>query len=451
MRYIRLSDNESNNLLTNIFMRKQLFVLALMASLTASAETYVEQARPWSNFCDSAMKILELPYYYCSCKEFSNAFTFPLETEITDTVWYTASLNDLKRGVSAYWFSNTSVTMEIYAFCSSIGPTFSFTVGPNQMKDMDSQKINAKLAELNEQQKAMAETLTPHMRVYPHNGGTGKVYCYPYDQGPESTCEDPLPLRPGMTYICEKEENVYRMEWSSIASTGKAFVLWKQVKNRPCEVWLTLDSCTGEEVGRAALSDSLHVYQPDSATLVSARNAKRSLWLHVKHDKGYVGRVYCYNNPKYTEEVKAPLDSKTCAGKTLSANFRTYSTDTAFVDTLWVTRDTLTTQEIAFAFTQPKMEYDTLYLSQVDLARGYRYPSSSVVFYACTDSVVWIKKQGACDRVIQVTVLPKIGEEVEYVGSADKRSCKYIQNGKLFILVDDRKYNVLGQQIKTNK
>ena len=232
-------------------MKKLLIILALVAAMKAEAQMQMPQARPWSSFCDSTMKILKLPRHYCMCKEFSDTFAFPLETVITDTVWYTATLNDLRQGFCAYWFSNTSVTMEVFAFCASKGPTFSLTVGPNQMREVDAKMIEDKLNDLSKEQQLMVETLTPHMRVYPHNGDTGRVYCYPYNHGPESKCDNPLPLRPGMTYICEKEENVYRLEWSSIAASGKAFVLWKQQKNKPCEIWLTLDSCTGKEIGRA--------------------------------------------------------------------------------------------------------------------------------------------------------------------------------------------------------
>lgn len=430
-------------------MRKLLLIVIVAMATLADAQTQLPQARPWSNFCDSTMKILDMPYHYCMCKEFSNEFSFPLEAEISDTVWYTATINDLRQGICAYWFSSVPVTMEVFAFCASKVPTFSLTVGGNQMREVDAKMIDDQLNELSKQEQLMVETFKPHMRVYPHNGGTGRVYCYPYGQGPESTCADPMPLRAGMTYICEKEKNVYRMEWSSIAASGKSFVLWKQEKNKPCEIRLTLDSCTGEEIGRAVLSDSLHVYQPDSAAIVSARNNKRSIWLHVEHEKGYTGRIYCYNNPKYTEQRLLPLKNKVCQGKTLTANFRTYDHDTTFTDTLWVTRDTLNTQDISFTFTQPTMEYDTVHVSAADLARGYRYPSTTVVFYTYTDSTIVIKKNNACTRVVHVTVMSN-GEGVDYIGSNDAHRCKYIRNGQLFILVDDRKYNVLGQQIKAD-
>ncbi|MBQ2189877.1 MAG: hypothetical protein II452_03305, partial [Paludibacteraceae bacterium] len=269
-------------------MRKQLLgIWLMMVTLSVSAQTIPDEYQDWP--CDMLRDTLNLPYFYCECRDNSIPFAFPVEMEISDTVWYTATVNDLRQGISAYWFANCSVTMEVYAFCASKKPTFTLTVGANQMRDLDMTRINQKLDEMGETARLQAESLTPHMRVYPNGNGTGRVYCYPYDQGPHSTCEDPLPLRIGMTYVCDKEENVYRMEWSNIPASGKSFVHWKQKQNKACEIWLTLDSCTGEEIGRANLSDSLHVYIPDSAQLVNARTAHRSLWLHVQHAANMTG------------------------------------------------------------------------------------------------------------------------------------------------------------------
>lgn len=427
-------------------MKKSLiFIVFLTAAMIGKAQPILAPA--WSDSCEMVRESLELPNHYCPCKEGSTSFAFPVETVVKDTVWYTATMDDLLQGISAYWFSNTSVKMEVFAFCFSKVSTFSLTVGANQMCDMDVEKINAKLAAMDEQARLMAKELTPHIRVYPtHKGDSGRVYCYPYDQGPESKCDDPLPLRVGMTYVCDKEYNVYRMEWNSIASSGKSFIRWKQKQNKPCEIWLTLDSCSGEEIGRAQLSDSIHVYLPDSARLVNARKAKRSLWLHVSHAKGFTGRVFCYNNPKYTEVALDAVNKKTCYGKSFVQDFRTYTSDTSFVDTIWVNRDTLTTREVTFAFTQPTLEFDTVYVMQSELARGYIYKPANKIFNEYGDYTVEIKKSGACSRLVQLTIAPEPTQGIDYVGHSDKRSCKYLRNGQLFILIDDRKFNVLGQE-----
>jgi len=428
-------------------MKKIIIGIILLAATTVTyAQPAPVLAPVWSDSCEMVQEALELPYYYCQCKEGAQVFSFPFEGVIKDTVWYTATMDDMMQGLSAYWFSKSSVTMDVFTFCFGKVPSFTITVGPNQMKDMDIDKINEKFNELSAQQQLMAKEITPHLRVYPTKGDSGRVYCYPYDQGPESKCEDPLPLRVGMTYVCDKEKNVYRMEWSSIASSGKSFVRWKQKQNLPCDVWLTLDSCTGEEIGRAALSDSLHVYVLDSASLVNARKAKRSLWLHVQHAKGFTGRVFIHNNPVYAEVSLDPVSKAACSGKTITQDLRTYSRDTAFTDTIWVNKDTLTMREVSFTFAQPTVEYDTAYVTQSELARGYIYTPSGSIFNAYGDYTVEIKKSGACTRIVQVTIAPKQIQTINYVGRSDKRSCKYLQNGQLFILIDDRKYNVLGQQ-----
>lgn len=416
-------------------------ILLTMVTMASAQEPLFAPA--WTDSCVMVSRVMDLPSYYCPCKEASSPFAFPVVSEIFDTVWYSASIADLSQGVSAYWFADCSIRMDVFAFCTSTVPTFSLTVGPNQMRDIDTEKINKKLGELTDQQKIMVGQMEAHIRIYPLNGGSGQVYCYPYNQGPLSECDNPVPLYSGMTYVCSEPENVYRMEWAKIPSSGKAFVHWLQKKNEPCEIWLTLDSCAGEQIGGAELSDSLHVYVPDSAKLVDARKAKRSLWLHVKHKNGVVGRIHWFNNPKYAEPLE-PSTKTVCLGKTITIDMRTYSNDTVFNDTLWVNRDSLVTRQLNYTFTQPKMEYDTISPTQSQLARGYLYKPSGSVFYEYGDTIVDVEKENTCTRRIQVTI--KAIEGMDYVGASNKRSCKYMQNGQLFILVDDRKYNVLGQE-----
>ena len=424
-------------------MKKYITGIVLMMAMTLMAQSKPAQAPQWTSWCDSTQRILDLPYYYCPCMEASTEFAFPYEGEVKDTLWFTATMNDLRQGVSAYWFANSSVTMEVYAFCTSKEPTITLTVGPNQMRDIDVAKINKKLDEMGEL-GAAAQKMTPHIRVFPNNGGSGHVYCYPYDQGPHSTCEEPIPLRPGMTYVCDKEENAYRMESSSIAASGHAFIHWKQKQNKACEIWLTLDSCTGQEIGRAVLSDSLHVYQPDSAMLVEARQANRALWLHAKHEKGYTGRIYYYNNPKYIAPL-APVNKSTCSGKAIYVNLRKYTRSTSFIDTLWVGHDTLRTQQVKLTFTKPELEYDTVYVNPGELSRGYIYQPAEAVLRELGDTILEIKKTNECTRRIQLTLISTEGYEwIETKG----KNCKIIQNGQLFIYIDERKYNVLGQEIK---
>ena len=432
-------------------MKKQVWIIGLMAAMTMSAQNQPAQITPDEMAeCEALRVDLGAPYYYCDCHYNSDTFAFPLEKVVNDTMWYSATMNDLKQGISAYWFSDCSVVMELYTYCTNKEPVYSLTVGRNQMRDMDAAMIQKKIDEFGEGMQGALADLKPHMRVYPVGGGTGRVYCYPYNQGPESTCDDPLPLRPGMTYVCEKEENAYKLEYSLIASTGKAFIHWKQEKNLPCEIWLTLDSCTGEEIDRATLSDSMHVHVLDSAKLVQARKAKRAIWLHVKHAKDRVGRIYYYTNPKFAEDAPA-IEKSTCLGKTLNVNGKTYGSDTTFVETVWLTKDTLQATHVSLTFTVPDMIYDTLYLYPSEVMAGYRVTKYNYTVYAFGDKVLEVKKANTCTKIVQLTVIEK--PEPEPTGwvdaNADRRTVyKHFRDGQLIITVDNRRYTILGQQIK---
>ena len=388
----------------------------------------------------------DAPHFFCECEYGSHTFAFPVDTTISDTVWFTATIDDLRKGISAYWFADCSVVMEVYAMCLSNQPTIVQTVAPNKMREMDVSDINKKLDEMEDM--AFLKALTPHIRVYPKNHGSGHVYCYPYDQGPHSTCENPLPLFAGMTYVCNHPENVYRMDASQIPESGQSFIVWKQKKNEPAQVWLTIDNCDGEEIGRAELTDSLHVYQPDASLLQSAKAEGRDLWLHIAHEEGIVGRLEIYTNPAIVASGDT-IEKTTCLGKTQKLNQRIYSTDTTFVDTIRIKSDTLQTTPVKFAFTQPTIIYDTVHVDAATLGRGYRHTATGVVLFEYGDTIVDIVKENTCTRRYQITVT--YPEAVEDVRRSDVQCTKVIENGQLFILLDDRKYNVFGQPIINNK
>lgn len=409
--------------------------------------------------CEELRDSLELPSFYCECER-ASAFVFPLEKSVKGEEWYTASWDDIKQGLSAYWFSSCSVTMEVYAFCLSKVPTFSLTISGNQMCDMDVEKINQKLANLSEREKEMMKDLKPHIRVIPNKKPgqdgecTGQVYCYPYDQGPEGTCERAIEIRQYMTYVCDKEENVYRLPWSTISSKGKAFIRWKQKENKPAEFCFTLSTCDGDTVAQTELSDSLHVFQPDSAMLVNARKAKQDLWLHVKHAEGFTGRFWYYNNPKYTDEPLPAISGNICEGKTLSANLRTYDKDTMFIDTLWVGHDSLTSMEVQFTFTAPVLRYDTVAVQEQELG-GFRYKDTKsgitkvLKMEAFGDTILDFKGANICTQRVQLTVKEKVipvPTELERVEHEGARAYKQLINGQLFIIIDNRRYTLTGQQ-----
>lgn len=346
---------------------KRILYIVFFAFIAICAEAQEHVPQQFQGNCPGELPTS--PYYYCECRNTSRPFAFPLEVEVTDTMWYSATLDDMKQGLSAYWFSDCSITFEIYAFCSSKVPSFTMTVNANQMREMSVEMINKKLEEMGDQAEALGQLLTPRIRVYP-NGGSGTVFCYPYDQGPASTCDSLLPVIPGMTYVCDRDTEVYELKPEKISSYGRGFIRWKQKKNQPGTIWLTEGSCNGTEIGRAQLSDSLHVFVLDSVRMKAAKKAGNSVFVHVAHDSTYVGRIMYRNTIKWDKQT---IDTTICQGRGLKLVDTVLTQTTTYTkDTLWLKRDTLSLTTYNLTIEAPTPQYDTLRLKTKQLPYTYR-------------------------------------------------------------------------------
>lgn len=347
-------------------MKKIMYICLLMAA----SFCFAQQSMPLQNLDDCPGKLPTSPYYYCQCRNTSRVFQFPLEVQITDTMWFSATIDDMRAGLSAYWFADCSVTFEVFAFCSSKVPTVTLTVGQNQMREMSIEEINAKLEQMGDQAELLGQVLTPRIRVYPNNGGSGTAYCYPYDQGPRSTCDTMLAIVPGMTYVCDMPEEVYELTPSKISATGKGFIRWKQKKNLPGTIRLTTDSCNGPEIANVTLSDSMRVLVLDSLRMMALKNANRSVFIHVSHDSSHVGRIVYRNTIKWDRQV---IDTVICQGKALQlADTALRETTYYGGDTLLLKKDTLALTGYNLTVTAAEPQYDTLYLKASQLPYSYR-------------------------------------------------------------------------------
>lgn len=345
-------------------MKHVLYIVVLLLSLCCFAQEQAPQqfqARCYGELPGS-------PYYYCDCSN-AEPFQFPLKVTVADTMWYSSTLNDMKQGLCAYWFSDCSITFEIYPFCTSTMPPIALTVGANQMREMSIETINKKLEAMGDQAESLGQMLSPRIRVYP-NGGSGTVYCYPYDKGPASTCDSLLPVIPGMTYVCDRDTEVYELKPAKISSYGRGFIRWKQEKNQEGTIWLTEGSCNGTEIGRMQMSDSMHVYVLDSVKMKAAKNAGNSVFVHVAHDPSYVGRIMYRNTIKWDKQT---IDTTICQGKGLKLADTILTQTTSYTkDTLWVKRDTLALTTFNLTVEAPTPQYDTLRLKSKQLPYTYR-------------------------------------------------------------------------------
>jgi len=352
---------------------------------------FAQQEAPMGTVCYGWLP--GYPDHYCECRETSRQFQFPLEIEVADTMWFASTVDDMRQGLSAYWFSDCSLTFEVYAFCSSKTPTIKMTVAPNLMREMDVAEINRRLDEMGNMAELMSQVLIPRVKVYP-NGGTGHVYCYPYDQGPLSTCENILPVIPRMTYVCDQPTEVYELQPSRIASTGKGFIQWKQKRNLPGTIRLTLDSCNGTEIANVTLADSMRVFVLDSTVMRAAKTANRSVFVHVTHPADYVGRIIYRNSIKWDSQR---IDTILCQGKTLQLADTVLSESTIYPnDLLWKSNDTLSVTAYYLTIEPPTPVYDTLRLKAKQLP--YNYRNQIIPKEGWGDYDFTIHQAGRCDE-----------------------------------------------------
>jgi len=364
----------------------------LMASLGGFAQQSAPQATEVAeDYCWGWLP--GYPEHYCVCRSTSRVFSFPLEVAVSDTMWFSSTVEDMKQGLSAYWFADCSITFEVYAFCSSKIPTITMTVGANQMREMDVATINQKLDEMGDMAELVSQVLTPRVKVYP-NGGSGTVYCLPYDQGPVSTCSAPLPVIPKMTYVCDQPTEVFELKPEKIASNGSGFIQWKQKKNFAGTIRLTEGSCTGPEIAHVTLSDSMRVLVLDTARMKAAKQANSSVFVHVTHPADYVGRMIYHNAVKWDNQR---IDTTICQGKSLQL------TDTALVattvypnDTLWRNGDTLSLTTYYLTVEEPMPQYDTLLLKAAQLPTTYR--NQYIAKDAWGDYDFTIRQADRCDE-----------------------------------------------------
>lgn len=379
-------------------MKQSIRIILLAMFTLLGSQALLAQATQQD--CATVQKKMHYPYYYCDCHLSSVPFHFPLDTTISDTTWFQAEFKDLKQGMCAYWFADGSVTFEVYAYCTSYSPSMPpMTVGQNRMKEMDAEEINNKIAETGQIGEILTSAIKPYIRVYPSiPGRSGRVLCYPYNQGPHSTCEDILPVVNYMTYVRNDSNDIYELK----TTTGRRqmAIRWKQENDRPCQIYVTRDSCNGAQIlGPITLTDSMHLWMPDSLTMV---NRSTPLYVHAVSGDSLAGRLTFYTNIKMVHDT---IDTTFCEGRFLELKKRRYMQDTTVYDTTYLSNDTLLCTRYNIVVTPSTPQNKTLNLKQSELP--YLFEKQHYITAFGEDTAV-IVKTGECTKTYYLTVNHKI-------------------------------------------
>ena len=283
-------------------MMKRIYILtvfvltampALLAEHTAIAPDRVTSA------CEWLRKLSGLPTHYCYCLEESHTFAFPLDTRITGAVWYTAKLGDVKQGITAYLYADCEVKIDIYSLCSSDNAMYSYTLSPNQTRDINSDAIENKLASMGVED--ISDYTPVHLKIYPVGGTGGRVICMPYNQGYHSTCSDCLAIFPEMIIVSSHADDVFYLDPAYIPTDKGLSVSWQGSDDAPCHLRITRATCDGELLAEADI-----VAEPCNIPihlLERVRVDGERLYFHFSHDASAVGRICLLEY-----EIKTPTD-----------------------------------------------------------------------------------------------------------------------------------------------
>ena len=256
-----------------------------------------------SSACEWLRKMTGLPEHYCICLEDSKTFSFPLDIKnLKSAVWYSAKLKDVKKGITAYLYADDEVKIDVYLNCMFSSPSYSYTLSPNQTRDINSEKIEEKLASAG---VSVDENTAVNLKIYPVSGTVERVICMPYNQGYHSTCSDCLEIFPNMTVVSSHADDVFYLDPAYIPQTKGLKVHWDEPNAAPCNVKITRGTCNGELLAEADIVAADQPYYIDVNLLKSAREAGERLYIHFSHNASAVGRIVL---KEYTKAPTAIMD-----------------------------------------------------------------------------------------------------------------------------------------------
>lgn len=269
---------------------KKIFTFISTAILLAAPALANQSA---STDCDGWT--IESPSYYCDCKTQSKVnrlanLTTPLDITITDTVWYSTRLPLFLKGFTAYLYSECNVDLIVTNTCESGGMYQSYTVTSNQTRDVEASALKEKMLQygLDPNDPTTAD-LKMYFCIAPQvEGVETRFICANYNEGPESTCDDCLPLLPNMVLVSSHGGDVFELDPNLIPDNATATIEW--ISDGNCTLEISRGDCMADpEV--VEYMDANGTYTLDAELLKNARDNQEKLYVYFWDHYG-VGRIH---------------------------------------------------------------------------------------------------------------------------------------------------------------
>ena len=367
------------------------------------------------------------PDHYCECYNDVIRLTSLdglKDLHFADSIWFkTGSQTFTKAGMTAYLFSESDVQVDIYQNCKTDKKLYSFAVPKNQTRDMDHQSILDRL----EQNGVAGMNTTIYVLFYPvEQGADCRLMCYPYNTGPNSTPEDPLPVLTGMTYVSSHAYDVYELKAENIPASCALYTQWVEPNNLPCRLRITRGSVDGAVIAEHDFASAEAYYHFDMSLLAEVRAAGESLYMHYTHDAAAAGRII--TNEVFTNHLLT--DIVICQGKGWEYAGQTYTQPIVIpYDTVWTSTISRDVYAYNLIVEEPQLQYDTLALPTTQLP--YTYHGQTIANYG--DYELHIQSPGECHEHIMLHVRHRL---TTITTSVDTTLCE----GKPFVGPDGKNY-----------
>ena len=273
------------------------------------------------------------PSYYCDCQEQTSGAkanrlnAIPFDITVTDTIWYRADISLFLEGFVANLYSDCNITMTIMDKCNTDSTKKMFRqieVASNQSREVNIDDIKKMMAEFGLE----VSSYILRIGIAPSAPGkTSRFICTPYGVGPNSTCEDCLPILPNKESLTsDSGYDVYVYDPSNTDEYTSLKMEWLEPEYFAF-LNVTLGTCDSDPVAEVALfPGEATVYELPKQILDAARENNENLYFHFEwHPDEQVGLRHRLSvtstkpsdpsNPTDTESVTTPtVDARLILG-----------------------------------------------------------------------------------------------------------------------------------------
>lgn len=360
------------------------FVFTVFATVVFAAET--------ADDCATLQQQKGWPSYYCDCEDASE-FVLPIDTFVTDTVWYHGYTSDLEGGLSAYLHSDCDLNFEIYTGCKAKVSKYQKVFEKNKANAVDSDYIKRKL----EENQVGDSDMGFYCCITPVNGQGGRLVVRAERDGIPSDCDDPLTMLPGMSLYSVREKDVYVVNPAELPGLQPFMLKWAPSGYEQCQLQVTAASCDGPVLAQTTL-DARVIYFLPSEIIQQAKDDNYLLYFQFTHDISAPGKIHCLK-PEYEE---SHVDTTLCQGLSVLVNDTILTETTVYpIDTVYMHDNVYHINFIDVTFIVPEAQYDTLALTQSQLPYLYRGQYTLDHF---GDYDLTIHQQDECDERFLVHV-----------------------------------------------